>query len=91
MLQTAPRRRLKQFTEVTGSIALDRQIRRLAESLNLAEARNPTVELNYFTLSIPMVLSQEEKEERIAELADTVTAIKNSDVTLLGIWVSPTE
>ena len=91
MLQKAPRRRLKSFREVTGSIVLDRQVRRLAESLNLAEARNPTVDLNYFTLSIPMVLSDEEKEKRLAELADTVMAIKNSDVTLLGIWVSPTE
>jgi hypothetical protein len=51
---------------------LDRQIRRLAESLNLAEAQNPTVELNYFTISVPMRLSDEEKEERLAELADTV-------------------
>lgn len=90
MLQTAPhRRRLKKFTEVTGSIVLDRQVRRLAESLNLAEARNSTVDLNYFTISVPMRLSDEEKEQRLAELADTVSAIQGSDVILLGIWAAP--
>jgi hypothetical protein len=90
MLRTAPkRRRLKKFTEVTGSIVLDRQVRRLAESLNLAEARNPTVDLNYFTISVPMSLSDDEKEQRIAELADTVSAIQGSDVILLGIWAGP--
>jgi hypothetical protein len=89
MLQTAPRRRVKSsFREVTKHVDVDRQVRRLAESLDLAEARNPKVDLNYFTLSVPMHLSDEEKRQRLAELVDSVTGIENSDVILLGIWVS---
>ena len=90
MQKPAPRRRLKGFTEVVGKLGFDRQVRRLAGSLNLAEAQNAKANLDYFTLSIPMSLSDEEKQERLADMVDTVTAIENSDVTLLGIWMSPT-
>ena len=90
MLQIAPRRRLKRFTEVTGRLGVDRQVRRLAASLNLSEAQNPKVDLNYFTMSIPMRLSDEEKSERLSEMVDTVSAIEDSDVILLGMWISPT-
>ena len=90
MLQITPRRRLKRFTEVTGRLEVDRQVRRLAASLNLSEAQNPKVDLNYFTMSIPMRLSDEEKSERLSEMVDTVSAIEDSDVILLGMWISPT-
>jgi hypothetical protein len=33
-----------------------------------------------------MGISQEEKEERLGELADRVSAIQGSDVIVLGIW-----
>jgi hypothetical protein len=89
MLQTSQRRRLRPFKEVTKQIGLDRQLRRLAEAMNVAEARNPKVDLNYFTLSVPMRLSDEDKMETLSELVDTVQAIESSDVLLLGIWVSP--
>jgi hypothetical protein len=90
MLQTAPRRRLKPFREVTKNVGIDRQVRRLAEEMDLTEAQNLEVDLNYFTLSIPMRLSDEEKQERLADMVDTVQAIEGSDVVLLGMWVSLT-
>jgi hypothetical protein len=94
MQQIAPRRRLRSFREVTKHIGLERQVGRLAEAMNLTESRrngeaNPKVDLNYFTVSIPMVLSEEEKNERLSDLVETVTAIDGSDVILVGIWVSP--
>ncbi len=90
MRQIAPRRRLKPFKEVTKHVGVNRQLRRLAESLNLAEAQNPEVDLSYFTLSIPMRLSDEEKMDTLSELVDTVQAVEGSDVILLAMWVSPT-
>ena len=90
MQQTAPRRRLESFKDVTKHVGVQRQIRRLAESLNLPEAQNPKVNLNYFTSSIPTRLSDEEKMERLSELVDTTQAIEGSDVVLLGMWISPT-
>jgi hypothetical protein len=92
MQQIAPRRRLKPFKEVTKHIGIERQVRRLAEEMNLTESRSndAKVDLNYFTLSIPMRLSDEEKMETLSQLANTVSAIEDSDVILLGMWVSPT-
>jgi hypothetical protein len=57
--------------------------------LDLAEAKNPKVDLNYFSLGIPMRLSDEEKLERLSEIVDTVRAIEGSDIIVLGMWVSP--
>jgi hypothetical protein len=94
MQQRSPRRRVRSFREVTKHVGVDRLVRRLAEALDLTKSRrngqaNPKVDLNYFTVSIPMVLSEEEKSERLSDLVETVTAIDGSDVILLGIWVSP--
>jgi hypothetical protein len=93
MLQKVPRRRLKPFKEVTKHVEIDHKVRRLAEALALTGSRSndPKVDLNYFTLSIPMRLSDDERSERLSEMVDTVSAIEGSDVILLGIWVSPTE
>ncbi len=90
MRQIVPRRRLKPFKEVTKHVGVNRQLRRLAESLNLAEAQNLKADLNYFTMSIPRRLSDEEKQERLADMVHTVAAIEGSDVVLLGMWISPT-
>ncbi len=90
MLQIVPRRRLKPFKEVTKHVGVNRQLRRLAEALNLPEAQNPEVDLNYFTTYVSMRLSDQEKMEILSEMVDTVTAIEGSDVILLGMWVSPT-
>jgi len=90
MLQIAARGRLKPFKEVTKHVGVEHQVRRLAESLNLAEAQNPKVDLNYFTISVEMKLSDQEKAERFADLSDTITAIsEKSDVMILAMWVSP--
>jgi len=64
----------------------------LAEALDLTKSRSndPKVDLNYFSLSIPMHLSDEEKIQRLSEMVDTVSAIEDSDVILLGMWISPT-
>jgi hypothetical protein len=55
-----------------------------------SRSNNRKVDLNYFTLSIPMRLSDEEKMETLSKLVDTVQAIEGSDVVLLGMWISPT-
>jgi len=91
MQQTSSRRRLRSFREVTKHVGVDRQVRRLAQAMHLTEARSndPKVDLNYFTISVPMRLSDEEKKETLSELVDSVQAIEGSDVLLLGIWVSP--
>jgi hypothetical protein len=44
------------------------------------------MDLNYVALSIPISLSLEEKEKRLADLADTISAIQGGDVVPLGIW-----
>ncbi len=90
MQHIVPRRRLKPFKEVTKHVGVKHQVRRIAESLDFVEAQNPNVDLKYFTLFIPMRLSDEEKMEALSELVDTVQAIEGSDVVLLGMWVSPT-
>jgi len=90
MLKIAPRRRLKPFKEVTKHVGVDHKVRRLAEALDFVEAQNPKVDLNYFTMSIPMRLSDDEKWQCLSEIVDTVSAIEDSDVILLGMWVSPT-
>jgi hypothetical protein len=93
MLQKTPRRRLKPFKEVTKHVEIDQTVRRLAEEMDLTQScsNDPKVALNYFTVSIPIRLSDEEKLERLSEILDTVSAIEDSDVILLGMWVSPTE
>jgi len=90
MQKLAPRRRLKSFKEVMKNVGVDHKVRRLAEALDFIEAQNPKVDLNYFTMSIPRHLSDQEKMERLSEVVDTITAIEDSDVILLGMWISPT-
>ena len=58
--------------------------------LTKSRSNDPNVDLNYFALSIPMRLSDEEKMETLSEMVDTVQAIEGSDVVLLGMWISPT-
>jgi hypothetical protein len=84
-----PRRRLK-IREVMKGEGVNYEVRRLAKSLDLVEGQNPRVDVNYFTISIPMALSYEDRSDRLAEVGDAVNAIENSDVILLGMWVSPT-
>jgi hypothetical protein len=91
MPQTAQRRKFKSFREVTKPVRVDRQVRRLAEALDLTKARgtrgsNPTVDMNYFTISAPMTLSNDGK---LSQVLDKFLAIEGSDVVLLGIWVFP--
>jgi hypothetical protein len=88
MLQTFPRRRFN-FREVIRHVDVERRVKRLAEPMDLSKAKNPKVDLNYFNILIPMILSDKEKTERLSEVADAVLEIENSDVILLGMWVSP--
>jgi hypothetical protein len=64
-----------------------------SQEMDLTKSRSndPKVDLNYFTISVPMRLSDEEKMERLSDVLGTITAIEDSDVILLGMWVSPTE
>jgi hypothetical protein len=85
-----PRPKLK-IREAMKRAGVKYEVRRLAKSMNLVEAQNPKMDLNYLTISIPMMLSDEERTERLSEMVDAVNAIVDSDVILLGMWVSPTE
>jgi len=76
MLQRAPRRRLKTFTEVVG--------------LTKSRQSAPKVGRDYFAMSLPMRLSELEKWERLFEMIERVNAIKESDVILVGLRISPT-
>ena len=85
-----PRPKLK-IREAMKRARVKYEVRRLAKSMNLVEAQNPKMDLNYLTISNPMMLSDEERTERLSEMVDAVNAIVDSDVILLGMWVSQTE
>jgi len=93
MQKLAPRRRLKRFTEVTGRLGVDRQVRRLAEALDLTKSRqnsavsDETTTLTYFVMSIPKDCTYEEKIDRLADVADTILAVEGSDVMCFSMWV----
>jgi hypothetical protein len=81
MLQIAPRRKLKPFKEITKHVAIDRQLRRLAEALDLTKSRqnsavsDETTTLSYFIMSIPKDCTYEEKIDRLSEIADTILGV----------------
>jgi hypothetical protein len=93
MLQIAPRRKLEPFREVTKHVGIERQIRCLAESLDLTKSRQDSAvpdeitTLNYFIMSIPKNCTAEEKADRLSELVDTITAVERSDVMCFSMWV----
>ena len=93
MRQTAPRRKLKPFREVTKHVGVDRHVRRLAEALDLTKPRQksavsdePTT-LSYFITSIPKDCTYEEKIDRLSEVADTILQVEGSDVMCFSMWV----
>ena len=67
MLQIAPRRKLKPFKEVTKHIGIERQVRRLAEAMDLTKPRrnsavsDETTTLTYFIMSIPKDCTYEDQ------------------------------
>jgi hypothetical protein len=93
MLQIAPRRKLKPFKEVTKHVGLERQIRRLAEALDLTKSRHnsavsdETTTLSYFIMSIPKDCTYAEKMDRLSEVADTILDVEGSDVLCFSMWV----
>jgi hypothetical protein len=97
MLQIAPRRRLKLFRQVTKHVGFDRQVRRLAEALDLTKSRQSSAvpdeitTLNYFIMSVPKDCTAEEKLDRLSEVADMVTAVDGSDVLVFSMWVPSAE
>jgi hypothetical protein len=97
MLQISPRRRLRPFREVTKHVGVERQIRCLAEALDLTESRqnsavaDETTTLRYFIMSIPKDCTAKEKINRLSEVADIVTAVEGSDVMIFSMWVASVE
>ena len=93
MLQIAPRRKLKPFKEVTRHVGVERQLRRLAEAMDLTKSRqnsavsDETTTLSYFIMSIPKDCTYEEKIDRLSEIADAVLAVEGSDVMCFSMWV----
>jgi hypothetical protein len=97
MLQIAQRRRLKPFREVTKHVGVERQLRWLAEALDLSESRRNSAAsdeittLRYFIMPIPKDDTPEEKMDRLSEVADVVTAVEGSDVMVFSMWVPSAE
>jgi len=93
MLQIATRRKLKSFKEVTKHVGIDRQLRRLAEALDLTKSRqnsavsDETTTLSYFIMSIFKDCTYEEKIDRLSEIADTILGVEGSDVLCFSMWV----
>ena len=95
MLQKTPlRRRIKTFKEwikpSKAHVAVDRQIRQLAEAMDLTkkgDVADETATLSYFILSIPKDCTYAEKIDRLSEIADTVLAVEKSDVMCFSMWV----
>jgi hypothetical protein len=93
MTQTATRRKLQPFREVTKRIGLDRQLRRLAEALDLTKSRHDSAvpdeitTLRYFIMSIPKDCAAEDRADRLSELVDTILAVEGSDVMVFSMWV----
>ncbi len=93
MQKIAHRRRLRSFREVTKHVGIDRQLRRLAEALDLTQSRqnsavsDETTTLTYFIMSIPKDCTYEEKIDRLSEIADKVLAVEGSDAICLSMWV----
>jgi hypothetical protein len=97
MQQTSSRCKLRLFREVTKHVGIERQIRRLAESLDLKKSRqdsavpDETTTLSYFIMSIPKDCTYAEKIDRLSEVADVVTAVDGSDVLVFSMWVPSAE
>jgi hypothetical protein len=93
MIQTATRRKLQPFREVTKHVGFDRHVRRLAEALDLTKSRqnsavsDETTTLSYFIMSIPKDCTYEEKIDRLSEVADTILQVEGSDVMCFSMWV----
>ncbi len=93
MQNIAPRRKLKSFKEVTKHVGVDRQIRRLAEALDLTKSRqnsavsDETTTLSYFIMSIPKDCTYAEKIDRLSEIADTILDVEGTDVMCFSMWV----
>jgi hypothetical protein len=91
--QIAPRRKLKSFKEVTKHVGVERQLRRLAEALDLTKSRqnsavsDQSTTLSYFIMSIPKDCTYEEKIDRLSEVADTILEVEGSDVLCFSMWV----
>jgi hypothetical protein len=97
MIQTATRRKLQPYRKVTKHVGVDRQVRRLAEALDLSKSHrnsavsDETTTLSYFIASIPKDGTAEEKMDRLSEVADIVTAVEGSDVLVFSMWVPSAE
>ena len=53
----------------------------------LTQAHQNGFDLQYFVTGLPKDASQSEKNDRIAELADKITNIKESDVFVISMWI----
>jgi hypothetical protein len=93
MQKLAPRRKLKPFKEVTKHVGVDRQLRRLAEALDLTKPRqdgavsDETTTLSYFIMSIPKDCTYAEKIDLLSEVAYTILNVEGSDVMCFSMWV----
>jgi hypothetical protein len=93
MQKIAPRRRLRSFREVTKHVGIDRQLRRLAEALDLTKSRqksavsDETATLSYFIISIPKDCTYAEKIDRLSDVADAILDVEGSDVMCFSMWV----
>jgi hypothetical protein len=81
-----PKHRLRSYRDVVGNL----RHRRPRKHLTLREASDQAdaaTDLQYFVTGLPKDASQSEKNDRIAELADRITNIKESDVFVISMWI----
>ena len=83
---STPKRRLRSYRDVVGNFRYQRPRKHRAfhEADNQADA---ATDLQYFVTGLPKDASQSEKNDRIAELADRITNIKESDVFVISMWI----
>jgi hypothetical protein len=82
---STPKRRLRSYREVVGNIRHQRSRKRLA--LREASDQADATDLQYFVTGLPKDASQNEKNDRLTELADTITHITGSDVFVISMWI----
>jgi hypothetical protein len=81
-----PRRRLRSYREVTKHVKWQPRHRRRTFGEENGD-KTAVTDVQYYVTVLPKDASQTDKSNRIAELADTITNIKESDVFVISMWI----
>jgi hypothetical protein len=81
-----PRRRLRSYREVTKHVKWQPRHRRRTLGEENGD-KTAVTDVQYHVTVLPKDASQNEKNDRLAELADIITNIKESDVFVISMWI----